>query len=122
MSVLARLIESAGIPTVVVTMMPAVSAAIGSPRIVGVEFPFGHPYGMPHAPDMQRRVLSAAVTVLAGAPSFGTRVDIDIAWPQDTRDAYRSWQPAEPSPLVALMLAEKARRQNSTTSDAGQPG
>jgi D-proline reductase (dithiol) PrdB len=106
-SVLARLIEAAGIPTVVVTMMPAVSAAIGVPRIVGVEFPFGHPYGMPHAPDMQRRVLATAVTVLAGAPSFGTRVDIDTAWPQDAREAYRSWQPAEPSPLVARMLRDR---------------
>ena len=105
MSVLARLVEAAGIPTVVVTMMPAVAAAIGAPRIVGVEFPFGHPFGMPHDAATQHRVLSTAVTVLAGAASFGTRVDIDAVWPQDTREAYRSWQPSEPSPIVARMLA-----------------
>ena len=90
MSVLARLIESAGISTVIVTMMPALSEALGAPRIVGVEFPFGHPFGMPHATSMQRRVLTTAVTVLAGASRPGTRVDVDIAWPQDSREAYRS--------------------------------
>jgi hypothetical protein len=94
-------------------MMPAVSVALGAPRIVGVEFPFGHPFGMPHAASMQSRVLTTAVTVLAGAPAFGTRVDMDIAWPQDTRDAYRSWQPPEPSPLVARMLANRAAREQS---------
>ena len=88
-------------------MMPALSAAIGAPRIVGVEFPFGHPFGMPHDAVVQRRVLTAAVTVLAGAPFAGTRVDIDIAWPQNTRDAYRSWQPAIPSPIVAMMLDKR---------------
>jgi hypothetical protein len=108
--VLARLLEAAGLPTVVVTMMPSVASAMGSPRIVGVEFPFGHPFGMPHNREMQRRVLSTAVTVLAGAAKPGTRVDLDIKWPQDTREAYRSWQPAEPSPIVAMMLRQRAAR------------
>ena len=104
------MLEGAGLPTVVVTMMPAVASAMGSPRIVGVEFPFGHPFGMPHDREMQRRVLSTAVTVLAGAAKPGTRVDLDLKWPQDTRDAYRSWQPAEPSPIVAMMLRRRAAR------------
>jgi hypothetical protein len=108
-SVLARLIEAAGLPTVLVTMMPAVAQAIGAPRIVGVEFPFGHPFGMPHDPATQLRVLDVAVHVLAGA-SPNTRIDIDIEWPQDARTAYRSWQPSEPSPIVAMMLAARDRR------------
>src|SRR5258708_17648383 len=44
--VLARWIEAAGIPTVVVTMMPATAEERRAPRIVGVEFPFGHPFGI----------------------------------------------------------------------------
>ncbi|MEO8696349.1 MAG: hypothetical protein ABI658_22730 [Acidimicrobiales bacterium] len=107
---LARLLEAAGLPTVVVTMMPSIASALGAPRIVGVEFPFGHAYGMPHDRAMQRRVLLTAVTVLAGATQPGTRVDVDIEWPQETREAYRSWQPTEPSPIVAQML--ERRRQN----------
>ena len=104
MPVLARWIEASGIPTVVVTMMPAVAQAMQAPRVVGVEFPFGHPFGMPSDRRMQRRVLDACLTVLAGASSFGTRVDVDIEWPVPAKEAYKSWQPKEPSPIVAAML------------------
>ena len=104
MPVLARWIEAAGISTVVVTMMPAVAAERRSPRIVGVEFPFGHAFGMPGDRAMQRRVLMLALDVLSGAAGFGTRVDVDLEWPVPVRDAYRAWQPKEPSPIVKKML------------------
>jgi hypothetical protein len=103
--VLARFIEAAGIPTVTVTMMPALAAAVLAPRIVGVEFPFGHPFGMPGDATMQRTVLETALTVLSGAAAFGTRVDVDIEWPVSRAVAYKSWQPKEASPIVAMMLA-----------------
>jgi hypothetical protein len=102
--VLARLIEAAGIPTVTVTMMPSVAATLLAPRTVGVEFPFGHPFGLPGQRDMQRTVLDTALTVLAGAAASGTRVDIDIEWPQPRGEAYKAWQPAEPSPVVKMLL------------------
>ena len=102
---LARLIEAAGIPTVTVTMMPALADAVLAPRIVGVEFPFGHPFGMAGDRAMQRRVLETALTVLSGATTFGTRVDVDIEWPLPRGAAYKSWQPKEASPIVAMMLA-----------------
>ena len=101
MPVLARLIEAAGIATVVVTMMPAIAARLLAPRIVGVEFPFGHPFGAPHDRRTQRLVLDTALTVLAGAATPGTRVDVDLAWPQPRGEAYKAWQPPEPSPIVA---------------------
>jgi hypothetical protein len=104
--VLARRIEAAGIPTVVLTMMPDVAQWLLAPRVVGIEFPFGHSFGMPHDDVTHRRVLETAVTVLAGAPAPGTRVDIDIAWPQPRGEAYKSWQPAEPSPIVKLLLGK----------------
>jgi len=109
--VLARWIEAAGIPTVVVTMMPAVAEERRAPRIVGVEFPFGHAFGMPLDRAMQRRVLSLALDVLSGAVAFGTRVDLDVEWPVPVREAYRAWQPKEPSPIVRKML--EARRSAS---------
>jgi hypothetical protein len=105
--VLARWIEAAGIPTVIVTMMPALAEERRAPRIVGVEFPYGHAFGMPGDKAMQRRVLELALRVLGGAPAFGTRVDVDIEWPVSLRDAYRAWQPKEPSPIVREMLAAR---------------
>jgi D-proline reductase (dithiol) PrdB len=102
--VLARWIEAAGIPTVIVTMMPSVAVERRAPRIVGVEFPFGHAFGMPHDRAMQRRVLELALRVLAGAGGFGTRIDLDQEWPVPVREAYRAWQPKEPSPIVKRML------------------
>ena len=109
MPVLARWIEAAGIPTVIVTMMPSVAEERRAPRIVGVEFPFGHPFGMPHDSDMQRTALELALRVLAGAASFGTRVDLDVEWPVPLREAYRSWQPTEPSPIVRKMLEARSQ-------------
>jgi D-proline reductase (dithiol) PrdB len=97
-------LERAGIPTVTVTMMPAIAQQLGAPRVVGVGFPFGHAFGTPGDRTLQRRVLETALTVLAGAAEFGTRVDIDAEWPQPLREAYRGWQPAEPSPIVKVLL------------------
>jgi hypothetical protein len=105
--VLARWIEAAGIPTVTVTMMPAVAEERLAPRIVGVEFPFGHAFGMPHDRGMQRRTLELALRVLAGAARSATRVDLDVEWPLPLREAYRTWQPKEPSPIVRKLLEQR---------------
>jgi hypothetical protein len=105
--VLARWIEAAGISTVTVTMMPSVAEERRAPRIVGVEFPFGHPFGMPHDGAMQRRTLEVALQVLSGASKFGTRVDQDVEWPVPVREAYRLWQPKEPSPIVRKLLESR---------------
>jgi len=91
--------------------MPAVAEERRAPRIVGVEFPFGHAFGMPRDRVMQRRVLTLALEVLAGAAASGTRVDLDVEWPVPLREAYRAWQPKEPSPIVRKML--EARRSAS---------
>ena len=90
-------------------MMPAVAEERRAPRIVGVEFPFGHSFGMPGDKAMQRRLLELALRVLAGASAFGTRVDADIEWPVPLRDAYKAWQPKEASPIVKKLLSTLGR-------------
>ena len=109
MPVLARWIEAAGIPTVTVTMMPAIAEERRAPRVVGVEFPFGHAFGMAGDRGMQRQVLELALRVLAGAPAFGTRIDLDREWPVPLREAYKAWQPKEPSPIVKKFLEARNR-------------
>ena len=89
-------------------MMPSVAEERRAPRIVGVEFPFGHAFGMPHDRAMQRQVLELALRVLAGASAFGTRVDFDVQWPVQLREAYRAWQPKEASPIVKKLLESRS--------------
>ena len=109
MPVLARELESRGLATVLVTPMPDGAEHLLAPRIVGVEFPFGHAFGRPGDRKTQRRVLETALSVLAGAGAPGTRVDLDLLWPEPRGAAYKSWQPAEPSPIVRMMLAAQKK-------------
>lgn len=111
--VLARAVEAAGIPTVIVTMMPVLASKYRSSRILGVEFPFGHSFGVVHEAEMQSRTLVAALELLVSASEPETRVDVEETWPGDAKEAYKSWQPSEPSPIVAhnLEAIRKARRE-----------
>lgn len=115
---LARAFEQAGIPTVMVTMMPFLAERFRLSRIVGVPFPFGHAFGMPGDRVMQRVVAEAALDLLRDATEPESRVDLDIAWPVDDRTAYRDWQPEEPSPIVKRNL--ERRRQLEGQRAAGE--
>lgn len=108
MPVLARVIENLGIPTVTVTMIPDLAEKFRLSRIVGVEFPFGHSFGLPGRDDMMLTVSRAAVQALAeaGAPAY--RLDVDLEWPVPIEIAYKAWQPPRPSPIVAEMLKRRA--------------
>ena len=115
MPVLARTIEAAGIPTVTLTMMPDLASKTRVSRVLGVEFPFGQAFGMVDDLDMQREVAEAALRLLDEAREPETRRDLDLEWPIDSKIAYRAWQPAEVSPIVAASLARrKARREASS--------
>jgi hypothetical protein len=45
MGLVARVIEEVGIPTVILNMMPAYQASVGTPRVATIAHPFGRPYG-----------------------------------------------------------------------------
>ena len=83
-----------------VTMMPELSQKYRTSRVLGVEFPFGHSFGLVGDTEMQAQVLHAALDLLVSATEPETRVDLDIVWPGDRKQAYKDWQPAEPSPIV----------------------
>lgn len=119
MPVLARSLESAGLATVTVTMMPDLAEKFRLSRIVGVEFPFGHAFGMPHDPEMQLAVSRAAAALLDRASEPESRVDLPIEWPVDTRTAYHDWQPTEASPIVALQIKrrQEAEAKRQATKD-----
>jgi hypothetical protein len=100
--VLARIVEAAGIPTVIVSMLPDIAERFRLPRIVGVEFPFGHPIGMPNNREMQRTVALAALS-LYEETDLPARNDVPIVWPVDWKVAYKGWQPKEAAPIVTYL-------------------
>ena len=93
-------------------MMPELSEKHRSSRVLGVEFPFGHSFGVVDETEMQTQTLRAALEVLSTATEPETRVDLDVVWPGDPKQAYKDWQPSEPSPIVkhSIDAIRKARR------------
>ena len=101
---LARLLESAGIATILVTMMPFYAERGGVPRTLAVEFPFAQTVG--HDAPQQERVVRQALDVLATADTPGTIVHSDEVWGTPTKEAYKTWQPSEPSPIIAVIAPQ----------------
>jgi hypothetical protein len=108
-SVLARVIEAAGISTVLVTMMPYWSDKMGVPRTLGVEFPFGHPLGHPGDPEEQLIVIGEALRLLREARGPSTVVHLDREWP-DFEKWKTAWYPRELPPIIKV-LVERLREQ-----------
>jgi len=101
--VLARLLEAAGLSTILVTMMPYWAERVGVPRTLAVEFPFGQTLGRAHDVPQQMRVIRQALQVLESAETPGTIVHSAEIWPVPQKEAYKAWQPAEPSPIIKEM-------------------
>jgi len=114
--VLARAIEAVGISTVLVTMSPYLAQAVGTPRIVGIEFPFGHPLGHAGDREEQMRVIGDALRALVEITEPNTVIALPYVWPEF--DYWiKAWHPAEPSPITkhlreqARLRAEAKRRE-----------
>lgn len=107
MGLVARVIEEAGVPTVILSMIPAFQRAVGAPRVAAVSHPFGRPYGDVGDRERQRAVLRAALRVLEAARAPGEVVHLPFEWPKDPRTV--KWGPAEPSPIIAMMFGERRK-------------
>jgi D-proline reductase (dithiol) PrdB len=105
----ARVIEEAGISTVILSMMPAYQPTVGAPRVAAISHPFGRPFGNVGDAETQRAVLRAALHVLATAKAPGQVVHLPLQWGEDPKAT--KWGPDEPSPIVAMML--KSQRSPS---------
>ncbi len=111
MNALARTFEEFGLTTVVINMMPVWGERFGAPRTLGVEFPFGHPCGLPGDAALQARVVRAALDLLEHAEGSRPVVrDFGEPWPGDFDYWKRAWHPPEPSPIVRWMREQAERR------------
>lgn len=85
----ARQLEAAGIPTVIVGSARDIVEECGVARFVFVDFPLGNPCGKPGDVEMQRSIVTLAVRTLKSAIAPRTTVQAPVRWGNDTwRDNY----------------------------------
>lgn len=82
-SLAARTLEAAGIPTVVMGCARDIVEHAGVPRFLFSDFPLGNPAGRPHDPDSQRETLALALRLLEGAPGPNTTLQSPLRWSED---------------------------------------
>lgn len=79
MSLVARVLEAAGIATVIVGSAQDIVETVGVPRFLFVDYPLGNPAGRPGDAAEQDAVLMAALDVVSTAQTarFTRRMDLD---------------------------------------------
>jgi hypothetical protein len=82
-SLVARHLEANGMPTIIIGSARDVVEHCAVPRFLFVDFPLGNPCGRPWDVDMQWRIVSQGLEVLASADHGQTTVTSPERWPQD---------------------------------------
>ena len=103
MGLVQRVVEASGIPTVSLSMIPDLTRAVGVPRLAGISYPFGRPFGQPHDADGQRAVLRALLEVVASAQGPDTYVELPFTWPESPAMARNASKDVPPAPIVELL-------------------
>ncbi len=80
MGLIQRAIESAGIPTIGISIVREYTERVKPPRTVFLRWPFGHPLGEPFNPAQQRAVLAEAFIALYLIDKPGTIIDLPFKW------------------------------------------
>jgi len=89
-SLVARHLEEAGIPTVVIGSGRDIVEQCGVPRFLFMDFPLGNPVGRPDDPQMQTECLGMAFDLFESASLPRTTVQTPFVWGRDQgwRDRY----------------------------------
>ncbi len=80
---MARIVEEAGIATVLVSTGRDLSAQVKPPRTVFVNFPMGNPFGRPFDSECQRAILLDALQALGSVQSGGALIDLPYQWGEE---------------------------------------
>ncbi|HWZ46220.1 MAG TPA: hypothetical protein VNW97_22295 [Candidatus Saccharimonadales bacterium] len=65
---IAGIIEKTGIPTVCLSLLREVTEKVKPPRTLVVPFDFGYPLGEPGQPELQHKIIAAALAMLLQVP------------------------------------------------------
>jgi hypothetical protein len=80
-SLIARAIEAAGIPTVSMGCAKDIVEYVGVPRLLFSDFPLGNAAGRPHDPESQGQTLESALALLESASAPMTTAQNPLRWP-----------------------------------------
>jgi len=119
LSLVARHVEAAGIPTVVVGSARDIVEEIGVPRFLFVDLPLGYPIGRPGDAAQQASICAQALDLLEAAGAPRTTVHADAEWGDDAwRDEYMR---VDETTRAALAAAGASRRQGQARArEVGQ--
>ena len=84
-------------------MIPDLTRAVGVPRLAGISYPMGQPFGRPHDADGQRAVLRAMLDLLASAPGPDTYIELPFVWPESPAKARNASKDVPPPPISVLL-------------------
>lgn len=112
MSLVARYLEQAGLPTVIVGSARDIVEHCGVPRFVFTDFPLGNPCGHPWQRDMQRAIVAQALDELERATAPRTTAQAPFAWKEDPgwRRRYGRVDPAERERLEKVGRERRERQ------------
>jgi hypothetical protein len=110
-SLAARHLEEAGIPTVVVGSARDIVEQCAVPRFLFTDFPLGNPFGAPYDGPMQTAMLEMAFDLLENARYPRTTVQTPFRWPTDGwRANYMRVDESKRGELRAMGETRRARQ------------
>ena len=83
MGLVARVVEEAGIPTVLVSTGRDLTELVLPPRSLFLNFPMGNPFGRPGDVGRQRQILCDALELFESVTEPGSIVDAPYEWGDD---------------------------------------
>ena len=115
MSLVARHLETNGIPTVIIGSALDIVEYCGVPRFLFVDFPLGNPCGQPWDEAMQLRIVRQGVAMLEQADAPNTTQYAQEQWPgSHWKDQYMAVTDDNRAALAAAGEALRARRAKRT--------
>ncbi len=119
MSLVARHLEEAGIPTVVVGSARDIVEECGVARFVFTDFPLGNPTGKPGDKAMQRDIAGTALDLLERAWMPRTTVQTPYVWDAHDNDGWRDhFMRVDDTNRADLAAAGEARRRDQAAAKA----
>jgi hypothetical protein len=111
-SLVARLLEANGIPTVILGSAIDIVEHCGVPRFLFSDFPLGNPCGKPWETGMQRAIVSQALEMFDKAEGPRTTEPAPFAWGSDDwRDQYMKIRPEDLAELKRKGEENRRRRE-----------